>query len=71
MSVFICLIIPFIGTSLGAALVFLMKNKINNKLEKILLGFASGVMVAASFFFIIIAINKNGRRCKYYFLATS
>ena len=29
--------IPFIGTCLGAAMVFFMKNKINNKLEKILL----------------------------------
>ena len=58
MSVFICLIIPFIGTSLGAALVFLMKNKINNKLEKILLGFASGVMVAASFFSLLLPSIK-------------
>ena len=42
------IIIPFIGTLLGSAMVFLMKNKINNKIHKLLLGFASGVMIAAS-----------------------
>lgn len=48
------LLIPFIGTTLGAAMVFLMKNKINKKIEKILLGFASGVMVAASIWSLLI-----------------
>lgn len=47
------LLIPFLGTSLGSAMVFLMKNKINNKLEKMLLGFASGVMIAASIWSLI------------------
>ena len=42
------IIIPFAGTSLGAAMVFLMRNKMNPHVEKLLLGFASGVMVAAS-----------------------
>ena len=42
------IMIPFIGTLLGSAMVFLMKNKINNKIHKLLLGFASGVMIAAS-----------------------
>lgn len=54
MDVFWGLAIPFIGTTLGAAMVFLMKNKINNKIEKILLGFASGVMIAASIWSLII-----------------
>lgn len=54
MNIFLGLIIPFIGTTLGAAMVFLMKNKINNKLEKLLLGFASGVMVAASVWSLLI-----------------
>ena len=54
MKIFIGLIIPFIGTTLGSAMVFLMKSKINNKLEKILLGFASGVMVAASVWSLLI-----------------
>ena len=54
MNVFLGLLIPFIGTTLGASMVFLMKNKINNKVEKILLGFASGVMIAASVWSLII-----------------
>ena len=45
--------IPFLGTTLGAAMVFFMKNKINNKVEKLLLGFASGVMIAASIWSLI------------------
>lgn len=40
--------IPFIGTLLGSAMVFFMRNKINKKIEKMLMGFAAGVMVAAS-----------------------
>lgn len=40
--------IPFFGTTLGAAMVFFMKSQMNRKVEKLLLGFASGVMVAAS-----------------------
>ncbi len=54
MKLFIGLMIPFIGTTLGSAMVFLMKNKINNKIEKLLLGFASGVMIAASVWSLII-----------------
>ncbi len=46
--------IPFIGTSLGALMVFFMKNEINSKIEKLLLGFASGVMIAASVWSLII-----------------
>lgn len=38
----------------GSAMVFLMQNKINIKLEKFLLGFASGVMIAASVWSLII-----------------
>ena len=54
MKIFIGLIIPFIGTTLGASMVFLMKNRINKKLEKALLGFASGVMIAASVWSLLI-----------------
>ncbi|MBR6072022.1 MAG: ZIP family metal transporter [Acholeplasmatales bacterium] len=46
--VVISLIIPLIGTTLGSAMVFFLKDSINPKLQKILLGFASGVMMAAS-----------------------
>ena len=48
------LLIPFIGTTIGSAMVFLMKNKINKKIEKILVGFASGVMIAASVWSLLI-----------------
>lgn len=48
------LLIPFLGTTLGSAMVFFMKNKMNNKVEKLLLGFASGVMIAASIWSLII-----------------
>lgn len=48
------LLIPFAGTILGASMVFLMKNKMSNKIEKLLLGFASGVMIAASIWSLII-----------------
>lgn len=54
MNILIGLLIPFLGTTLGAGMVFLMKNKINNKVEKVLLGFASGVMIAASVWSLII-----------------
>ena len=42
------ILIPFLGTTIGASLVFLLKNKINPIIQKILLGFAAGVMIAAS-----------------------
>ena len=48
------LLIPFAGTTLGAAMVFFMKNKMNKMLEKLLLGFASGVMIAASIWSLIL-----------------
>lgn len=54
MNTFIGLMIPFLGTLLGSGMVFFLKNKINLKLEKALLGFASGVMVAASIWSLII-----------------
>jgi ZIP family zinc transporter len=54
MQVMIGLLIPFLGTTLGAATVFLMKNEMNKKVEKILLGFASGVMIAAAIWSLII-----------------
>lgn len=60
MEILIGVLIPFVGTSLGAALVYLMRNKINNKVEKILLGFAAGVMIAASVWSLLIpAIERS------------
>ena len=48
------LLIPFAGTTLGSAMVFFMRKNINPKLEKILLGFAAGVMMAASVWSLLI-----------------
>lgn len=45
--------IPFIGTALGAALVFFLRDKITDFAQKLMLGFASGVMMAASFWSLL------------------
>ena len=47
------ILIPFIGTSLGAAMVFVLKKSISGSLQKVLTGFAAGVMVAASFWSLL------------------
>jgi len=54
MDLTIGLAIPFLGTTLGSAMVFFMKNKLSLKVEKLLLGFASGVMIAASVWLLIV-----------------
>ncbi len=54
MNILIGLLIPFLGTTLGSSMVFLMKNKMNEKVEKILLVFASGVMVSASIWSLLV-----------------
>ena len=54
MRILLGIIIPFIGTILGSAMVFIMKNKMNERVEKLLLGFASGIMIAASIWSLII-----------------
>lgn len=46
--------IPLVGTTLGAAMVFLMKEQLNATLEKTLLGLAAGVMIAASVWSLLI-----------------
>ena len=48
------ILIPFAGTTLGAAMVFFMRKEMNDKLQKALLGFASGVMIAASVWSLLI-----------------
>ena len=53
-AVIVALLIPFLGTALGSAFVFLMKNEIPPRVQKALLGFASGVMVAASVWSLLI-----------------
>ena len=54
MNVIIGVLIPFAGTTLGAAMVFFLKKEMNDKLQKLLLGFAAGVMIAASVWSLLI-----------------
>ena len=59
LTVIICLLIPLLGTTLGSLMVFFLEDNINPKLQKILLGFASGVMIAASIWSLLEpAINS-------------
>lgn len=53
-KVAIGVMIPFFGTALGAAMVFFMKREMSTGLQKLLLGFASGVMIAASVWSLLI-----------------
>ncbi len=62
MDLFIGLLIPFLGTTLGAAMVFFMRNELNDKLRKLLLGFAAGVMVAASVWSLLIPSIEMGEQ---------
>lgn len=48
------ILIPFIGTSLGSSLVFFLKKDMNEKFQKIIVGFAAGVMIAASVWSLIL-----------------
>ena len=52
--------IPFLGTALGSAFVFFMKREMPALLQKVLLGFASGVMVAASVWSLLIPAMEMG-----------
>ena len=53
-TLIIGLLIPLFGTMLGSAFVFLMKDEMSARVQKSLLGFASGVMVAASVWSLLI-----------------
>lgn len=61
MNVFVGILIPFIGTALGAGMVFFLKKEMGAGLQKALLGFAAGVMIAASVWSLLIpAIDMAG-----------
>ncbi len=53
-EILIGIFMPFLGTLLGSAMVYLLKDKLNKEIEKLLLGFASGVMIAASIWSLLI-----------------
>ena len=60
-SVCFGLLVPFLGTSLGVACVFFLRT-LNETVEKILLGFAAGVMVAASVWSLLLPAIDGSRR---------
>lgn len=69
MNICIGLLIPFFGTALGAACVFFLKKEMGPKLQKTLLGFASGVMVAAGVWSLLIpAIEESNSMGKLAFV---
>ena len=72
LTLIIGLTIPLLGTMLGSAFVFLMKDEMSPRLQKTLLGFASGVMVAASVWSLLIpAIDMEAQTGKWAVLPAS
>lgn len=68
-AVFYGILIPFLGTSLGAACVFFMKHDMSERLSRILTGFAAGVMVAASIWSLLIpAMDQSEEMGKFAFV---
>ena len=66
------IMIPFLGTSLGSALVFFLKKQIAGGLQKALTGFAAGVMVAASFWSLLQpALESSAGMGKLSFIPTA
>lgn len=69
MTAFYGILIPFLGTSLGAAGVFFMKKALGDRLQRALTGFAAGVMIAASVWSLLIpAISQSAHMGKWSFL---
>jgi len=54
MNIVIGILLPFFGTSLGAAMVFILRKEMNSKIQVCSLGFASGVMISASFWSLLL-----------------
>ena len=66
------IVIPFLGTTLGAACVFFFRKNIGTKMQRAFTGFASGVMVAASFFSLILpALDQTSDMGKLGFIPVS
>ena len=69
MQVFFGILIPFLGTTLGAACVFFMKKDLKNEVQHALIGFAAGVMVAASIWSLIVpSIEQSSDMGKWSFI---
>ena len=69
LNIFYGILIPFIGTSAGAACVFFMKKDLNQMVQRCLTGFAAGVMVAASVWSLLLpAIDQSEEMGKFSFV---
>ena len=69
METFLGILIPFLGTTLGAACVFFMKKSLGDLVQRSLAGFAAGVMVAASIWSLLLpAIEQSEDMGKLSFL---
>lgn len=69
MKTFLGILIPFLGTTLGASCVFFMKKSLGDLVQRSLAGFAAGVMVAASIWSLLIpAIEQSEDMGKMSFL---
>ena len=69
LKIAIGILIPFLGTTLGSACVFVLKNEMSDRLHRALSGFAAGIMVSASFFSLILpALNQVEHSGKLSFL---
>ena len=67
-SVFYGILIPFLGTSFGAACVFFMKKEMEDRLQRMLTGFAAGVMAASIWSLLIPAMEQVGDMGKLAFV---
>ena len=54
LEIFRGILIPFLGTTLGAACVFFMKRSLSSSIQRALTGFAAGIMTAASVWSLLI-----------------
>ena len=72
MEAFYGILIPFLGTSLGAACVFFMRKTLSERVQRALTGFAAGVMVAASVWSLLIpAIEESSAMGKWSFVTAA
>ena len=58
-NIFEGILIPFVGTTIGSACVFLMRQTLNKSVQRALAGFAAGIMVAASIWSLLIPAIKQ------------
>ena len=69
LNIILSICIPFLGTCLGAAMVFFLKKEISENVQKVLSGFAAGVMVAASVWSLLLpALEESADKGKWSFI---